>query len=504
MLGLLLVVTMIANYLSTQLPGQMQTNDAAHAITVEDQIARLATALQGAAGVGAVGAVLSQPVSLGSVGEPPVAPGDGASIGPGPSGTQFSLSYAVVGPVTYQGPGNWPAGGNLAKSGCSSSPAGSQSPTYVNCTGSATLTQNFTNGSHYISVTGGSNLHVNFTASYSTVVVGAAGGAGNTVIVVGSHDTVYLNATGGSTVRLTLVGNWDSASISGQGGATVSMLLVGNHDGVSWSANGASSSFVESAWGSHDSTTTSNTNAAVYYTAFDAVNASSSVCPYANDSSTDTVSGSGGTVSYNNTGYSGSGSQGGWTESWHKVGNVACPFYSSISIPQKSSGTVGASFVVALKNTYAPPVEIAYDEGAVILAQRQGLPLMIVKPGITFVGGNLSLWVPEFLGNVGTEVGTGTAELSVMLVSLLNVNLPSGGLNLSGTTSVAVTTPFAAAWYSYLNTTSSLTGDVKCVPKTSTACVGPFTMNGPLGTVYVNVTATVLSLQLATFSVTLG
>jgi hypothetical protein len=504
-LGLLLVVTMVANYLTTQLPAQMQLNDANRGLSVENQVSRLAASLRAAAAADRVGAVVSEPVSLGSLGAPPFAGADGASIGPGAQGSELTASFVALGPVTYKGPGGWPAGGNVGTSGCSETPAGSQNPTTVSCTGGTTLTQNFTNGSHFISVTGGSNLHLNFTTNYSIIAVGATGGAGNTVIIVGNHDAIYLNATGGSGVSVTLVGSNDSLAVTGKGGATVSVFLVGNADAVSWSANGASSSFIERAWGSGDSTTTTNSNAAVYYTGFNAANPTSSVCPYANDSNTDTVSGSGGTVNYNNTGYSGSGSSGGWSETWNKVSNLTCPFYSAFTVPQKSSGAVGASFVVYLRNTYAPAADVAFDQGAVVYAQSNGRPLLLVGPAITYTGGTLALWVPEFLGTVGAEAGDGTAELSARLVSVVSLHLPSDGFSISGTISIKVTTPYAAAWESYFGAVPALAADVSpCFPATSIACAGPFGFNGPLGTVYLNVTAKALAFQVATYAVTLG
>jgi len=148
---------------------------------------------------------------------------------------------------------------------------------------------------------------------------------------------------------------------------------------------------------------------------------------------------------------------------------------------------------------------VAFDQGAVIYAQPSGVPLMLVAPSISYSTGTgvLSLWVPEFTGSVGTEVGVGTAELGLRLVSLLNDSLPSRGFSLSGTTSIMVRTPFAAAWTSYLDGTS-LASDTVCVPATSVACTGPFGFNGPLGTVYVNLTARALSVQLATFALTLN
>jgi len=503
LLGLLLVVTVLANYLSTQLPAQMAVNDGVRTAAVEDQFARLAGSLRTLAQSGGVGGVLTQPISLGSVGAPPFAGPDGGQISPGRVGTQLSVSYTVVGPKTFNPPGGWAAGGNLFKSGCTYSPAGSENPTTVSCKGSTVLTQNFTNGSHFISVTGGADLHLNFTASNSTVVVGAAGGVGNTVTVVGSHDIIFLNATGGSTVHMIVVGNHDTVSCSGKGGATVRLYLVGDYDAVSWSANGASSSFVESAWGSYDSTDTTNTNAAVYYTGFDAANPSTSVCPYANASSTDSVSGSGGTVQYNNTGYTGSGSSGGWTETWAKWTGLNCPFFYTLQVAQKPSGTTGATILLALRNTYAPAAQLAFDDGAVVYAQSGGAPQVVVAPGINYTAGVLTVWVPEFVNNVRTDAGVGTAVLSLRLVSVLDIHLPSNGFSLapSSSVSISVTTPYAQAWLTYFATVPGLDGLATCAPATSTACVGPFTFNGPLATVTLTVPATSLSVDLATYAI---
>jgi hypothetical protein len=505
LLGLLLVVTVLANYLATQLPAQMQVNDAIHSASVQDQLLRLDGSLQLLAQTGAIGGSVSQPISLGSAGAPPFAGPDGTQISPGVAASQLAISFTVVGPSVFQPPGGWPAGGNLFKSGCTYNPPGSQNPTTVNCKGGTVLTQNFTNGSHFISVTGGSNLHLNFTTNYSTVVIGATGGEGNTVTVVGNHDIIYLNATGGSGVHMTLVGSYDTAYVYGQGGATVRLYLVGDHDAVSWKANGASSSFIETAWGSYDSTNTANTNAQVYYTGFDSANPATSACPYANSSGSDSVSGSGGTVQYNNTGYSGTGSSGGWTETWSKVTGLNCPFFTQIRLSQKSSGTTGATILLVLRNTYSPQAELSFDEGAIAYAQSSGSAGLVVGPGITYARGALSVWVPMFSNRVGTTLGVGTAVLALRLSSVLNLALPSNGFSLAPSSSVviAVTTPFAQAWMNYFAGVPSLAGLATCAPATSRACVGPFSFNGPVATVTLTVPASSLSVNLSTFAVSL-
>lgn len=516
MLGLLLVVTMLANYLATQLPAQMQVNDTNHDLLVENQVARLAKAVQDAAQVRAVGAVLSQPVSLGSMGDPPFAPADGASIGPVLQGSEVSASFKVTGGATYDPPSVGSAGGTTKGDSCTTS------STSLTCSGSAKVVWNFTSATPTsISITtSGGPYYINTSASNSTISVTASSAAPVYMIVLGSNDTITFTISGTSTVvHLVLVGSYDTVEFAASGwtSSTVTIYAVGNHDTVSSASMSASSSqLVTTFFGSNDSVslgTVSATNSAfnVYLNGFVPSKPSSS-CPVDNLAySTDSVSvgtHSGGTynVTYNDTTVTTGSAPSGWTATFG-TSTISCPFYATVTLSQKSSGTVGASFVVSLKNTYGPAAVVAFDQGAVVVAQRNGIPLMVVDPSIGYTAANqsLSLWVPEFLGNVGTEVGVGTAELSVRLVSLLNVHLPSAGFNLSGPTSIAVTTPFAEAWYSYLNgPTSPLQGDVVCVPSTSSACAGPFSLNGPLGTVYVNVTAKALSMQIATYSIALS
>jgi len=517
MLGLLLVVTMLANYLATQLPAEMRVNDANHALSVENQVSRLAAALRGAAEVGAVGAVLSQPVSLGSVGDPPFAAPDGSSIGTGVQGSQLSVSFTVTGGSTYAPPSVGPAGGTTKGASCTTS------STSLTCSTSGNkVIWNFTSStptSISISTSGGPYA-INTSASNSSISITASSAAPVYLLLVGSNDTITFTVSGSSTVvHLVIVGSYDTVNFASGSwsSSTVTILAVGNHDSVSTGAMSASSSrMVATFFGSNDSVSLGTTSATssyfnVYFNGFRPASPSSS-CPVDNlAASTDTVSGpssysGSGTynVTYNDTSVTSGSTSAPWAGTFGTP-SISCPFYSVVSVPQHSSGSVGASFVVELKNTYTPIQLVAFDQGAVVYAQPNGHPLMLVGPSISYTGGDLSLWVPEFLGGVGTQVGIGIAELSARLVSLLNVSLPSAGFSLTGVTSIAVTTPYAAAWYSYLSApTSSLAGDVVCIPKASSACVGPFTLNGPVGHVYLNVTASELAVQFATYSVILG
>jgi hypothetical protein len=81
-LGLLLVVTFIATYLSTTLPNQMSVNDLDHDTLVQNQVAQLAGTADAIASAGILGGQASFPISLGSASTPPFAGPDSAQIGP--------------------------------------------------------------------------------------------------------------------------------------------------------------------------------------------------------------------------------------------------------------------------------------------------------------------------------------------------------------------------------------------------------------------------------------
>jgi hypothetical protein len=278
LLGLLLIVSMVANYLGTGLPATMSVNDADHALTVEGQVSRLAALMEDAADADAVGAVLSQPITLGTLGDPPFAAGDGSQVGP----------------------------------------------------------------------------------------------------------LEYVNQSAGTVERPTL---------------TASYEVTG---GTTWT----------------------------------------SVAP-------------------------------------------------------------GASFAVELKNTYSPIQIIALDEGAVVYAQPGGVPIFLVDPSLSYTDGTLTLWMPEFLNTIGVEAGTGNAEFSARLVGVRDIDLPAGGISLTGTTSIAITTPYAEAWNATLAGNSSFASDVACEPK-SVCQSTSFSLTGSMGTVYVNVTATALAIEVASYGISLS
>ena len=99
-LGLLLVVTFIANYLTTTLPNTMGQNDLQHNVLVENQVAQLGAVVQDTAEADVVGAQVSQPVTLGSAGAPPFAAQDRATITPLANQSLLTVHFNITNPTS--------------------------------------------------------------------------------------------------------------------------------------------------------------------------------------------------------------------------------------------------------------------------------------------------------------------------------------------------------------------------------------------------------------------
>jgi hypothetical protein len=505
-LGLLLVVTFIANYLTTTLPQEMSVNDINHNLLVENEVGHLAALLSKLAASGRSGEQVSQPFVLGSQGLPPFAGPDGGAIGPAASGQSEKVSFALAGPFNPPSPG-LPNSGHYS-SKCSTSGEHKGKVTGISCTGSTSAVWNFSagDGLHYnISGNGGLSSTANFTTNRSLISIGSVGGAIDRVYVLGSNDTVYLNATGGATIYVIVVGSYDTLTLAGKGGAGFNILLVGNHDAVSTStAGGGAVKLV--GYGKYDSFTGSGTGATVYYTGFSILHGSASACPYSNGGLTDTVAGTAGTVTYNDTSYSSSGHTGnasGWTYNYDQIGSSACPFVTQAVL---ASTSPAAGFSVALRNTYDPPAVAAYDFGAVAFAQYGGLPQLIDPPPISIAGSTATIWMPLFTTEMGIESGTGTATLSVERFAVTTETFPSGGFTLAGDrVTVKIASAFAGAWMAYFESNPTFAGDASCAPVGSAACstTAPFTSNVAIGTITLTLSVTAVKVEIADFSVSL-
>jgi hypothetical protein len=513
-LGLLLVVTFIANYLSTTLPNTMGQNDLQHDVLVQNQVAQLAALMQVTAESGVISAPVSQAVTLGSVGAPPFAAADSSTIAPGNQSSGLGTSFTLTGPQTY----NPPTGGisGVSAPGCTTT-----SHTIV-CSGATTVNANFTGAlgnqpSYAVTLGGGETARLNFSTSNSAIAVTVSGSTLVYLTVLGNNDTMTIDV---STLPETIivVGNDDKVIMTGSGSSSrTNILMVGNRDTVTTSALSGSNTVVSSIYGSSDNVNPgvlSGTAAfGVYFNGFNP-STPSGTCPVDNLSSTDTVTnpvgGSGPfTVNYNNTAYSGSGTSGPWGITYRVPTPFACPFFSQLVLPIPSGpAPPSAALVVHLNNVYSTRAEVALDQGAVVYAQPGGLPVFVVPPRITLSRGVLSLFVPQFVGHIGSESGVGTADVSLRLLSTQEIVIPSNGFSFQSGTQITITviTPYAAAWYAYFHSASSGFAPYVTCSGSNSVCTALYNPGGPLGTIKLSIPTTGLHLSLLVglFSVSLG
>lgn len=528
-LGLLLVVTFIANYLTTTLPSAMGQNDLQHEVQVQNQVAQLASLAQETALKGKVGAQVSGPVALGSDGTPPFAGQDGSSISPLAPYSNASLISELAGPSVYSPPTGFPVG-NLAYLASTCLP---RPPTVtVNCAAvnrAHPIDWNFSAGdglAYTVTLgTGGNHVQLYFATNQSTITISGVSGMPIFIQIVGSFDTLTIanNGGGNNPISVNITGNYDNITAgSFPGGAsTVFINVVGNHDFLNGDTAAGGNTFYVSILGAYDTFAVvpgSGSTYYTYFTGFDVQNPVSPTCPYGALSHTDSVIGysitNGNSAnahlfqSFNNsTSFPGNSTHSvssRWSIVNQTVSPFLCPFTSSVQIP--ISPVISAGFVVHLRNTYAPSAEVAFDQGAVVYAQPSSVPVFILPPRVSYGNGVLTLFVPQFTGRVGSEAGVGTADVSLRLLSATHLVIPTNSFSFQSGSVVnfTVKTPYAAAWFAFFQS-SSLSPFVSCSGAKS-VCTALYNPGGPLGTVTISVPTGGLKLDLlfATYAVTLG
>jgi hypothetical protein len=492
-LGLLLVVTFIANYLTTTLPNQMSVNDLNHVIQVEDQMGRLQAELEAAANQGAVGAQLTQPITLGSSGAPPFAAADLGTIGPANYSTGFTAAY-----LNYSPPNGGVAGGY-------SNPA-LNCPflaSSMTCIGSAVVLYNFTGnpvGGYTLAMAFGGTFNINVTTSGTlatpeTVTAALGGGAEHlNLIVLGSNDTVTLAITSGSVVHVTMDGNYDKLDISNTAANRVLALMVGIHDAITVTSNVGAMNLVSTFFGSTSTETlpgviTAGSSFSVYFNSFSSATVQPS-CPILSVAPTDSVaggeSGAGSYfVAYNDSTSVSITAPPVWWSYAVLTPSVICPFFYPVYEAQSSAG-----IDVHLLNTYIPQSDVAFDQGAVVFAQPGGVPIVVdgpdVSANITKAGvlNSMTVLVPQFVGTFGTDSGISTTEISLRLLSLNAVQLNSFNNPVSVTSGLyvffSVTSSYASGWAAYYNSTTPFQSHWRCLGSTI-ACSGPYATGLSLG-----------------------
>jgi hypothetical protein len=178
------------------------------------------------------------------------------------------------------------------------------------------------------------------------------------------------------------------------------------------------------------------------------------------------------------------------------------------TLPFSLSGPVGAAFTVHLQNSYAPPADVAYDEGGVVFAQAGGIPVMIDPPAFSLSAkGALNLTLAQFLESAGTQVGTGTTTFSVDLSSVTDLDFPTSVYSLSTAVTITIVSRYAAAWENYFETSSSFsTFTTTCTPA-SVCTPSTYSFGGAAGTVTLVVPLAsihALNIGVGSFTVTSG
>jgi hypothetical protein len=525
-LGLLLVVTFLANYLTATLPGQMSVNDLEHNVQVENQVGGLQALIAAAASQNAVGAQLSQPITLGSAGQPPFAGPDSGAIGPGNLSGGLNLTFTAsnesapvsVGPSVDGAPdsGQCPGAPRHSRDNC---PSGTWftmtvTPSVTNDLLIAAITVyqgatlntgdvSDTAGSTWTLVAGGNALD----GAYTQFVFWAVDtGVGSDTVTVGAAASLdasgVLFAIEGAQVgaEINTIGTFATGPAS-PASATVTApangLVVGIVSAASAGGFGGGGFPTITA----DSSGPSCTAPCTAIVQQDGYAEGVTFAEYA-------VASRAGTYTASAT-LSEDVDWGDQAISINPVPLTGPPPKPTLIPVAAGAQPPGASLVVHLRNTYDPTAEVAYDQGAVVFVQPGTVPIMLDPPAFSYDQTSMSLMIPRFVGTLPSESGLGTSDVTVRLVSVTTYQFPSSGLFLWSPSHVNLTleTPYWAAWMSFFNSNPSFSGTVSC--EVGGAACPPllsavYESGGPMGRITISLPATSLDLTVATFSIGLS
>ena len=477
-LGLLLVVSLIANFMLLQLPNEMTQLEVQHQLLVEDQMARFQQQVWAQGANLGLPVTLTSPVTLGSQANPPFGVAAPSTISVAPTTIRSSVTLSST-TISY----NPPAWGTFSP--CFSATGGS-------CSGSGFFYANLlgpNRTSFTLSVAGSANWEYNLTLNNDTVTVtwNGANPGPEIVVINGSYNNVIFQKSGSATSN-----------------PVIEFLFFGTHDTLSVSDNGGGTGGVTTV-----------------YTQF--VGYLNNICPAQNLSGTDhlialsSLGNSQLNVSvtwWNAIGYASAPvtqSFSGGTVTWqNKTGLVPCAFNTGSSSIHTTVLLLG--LLVHLSNHYAPAADVAFDQGAVILAEQVGTPVMIEPPAITYgtepLGATVKLTLFNFVGSATSEAGVTTAGIQTTLLSSQQYSLNTGitGTVLVSYPTLNITTFYPAAWENFFTTLPHSfvpTGSVQCVETTPFAgsCLSP-PSNVPV-TISVTLVVAQFSINVATIQVAL-
>lgn len=439
-LGLLLVVSFIAQFTLVQLPNQMAQNEFDHMLLVENQLGRLQSTVLLQALESEVPMSVISPVTLGSSAEPPFAPASDGWITPEVPGTEVSVlsSTANIGSVLP----NW-----TATPGCASGSTCS-GPIYWD---------NYSNAV-------GATLNWTFSAATPSFLLNLSGNNDTlTVTFSGTSIGYVLIYLSGSHLHLSLV----KTSTGGSGTAPrIFVLAYGRNDVVTTGLKGANIVMSTKFYGSGQ------------------------LCPNGNQSNTDRFY-------WNATGDTSSSSNVTWFNSLGYVSYHSISLGSSSFLNFRNSSAFPAGCAwslvyttnyatpvlsglrVHMDNRYIPTADLVYDAGAVLVSHPGIGSIMLDPPAMSItsvVGGyDANFTIVNTLMNTSVVAGTQTTGVTSQVVSVQHYNIVSNPASNQYFIGVwlNVTTPYPNGWNTFLNSFPNLASPG------STACTAPGTIAAP-------------------------
>jgi hypothetical protein len=434
-LGLLLVVTFLSNFLSQQLPAALTASEFAHDLQVEDQLAQLQATILAESHSIAPGLALASPVTLGSAAVPPFGPPASGTIIAEQPIIRSSASYAVGSVV-----GHYPTWG----SGSACLAGGTGTCAVVNQVDVWNETNH--NGTTFtVTISdSGNSLFYNLTGSNDTLTIDWNGG--NTqvinVVVNGSYDTVNYNKAGTDT-------NSPSASF----------WFYGRNDKFNLNPTGSTSSALGSK---------------VFV---DFVGGYAGICPYGNWTNLDKV----GTLTTGGTNLNLT------VEWWNMLGyispshaqtypggtghNETIHWSNSTGVQNCAFTTTSATMyhadfaegiLVHLFNRYLPPTDVVYDQGTVIDYQLGGAPVMVSPPTLTHTripaGYTAAITLVDLKANFTQQNGLETAAVSTSVLNAQTFTVENGltAYRLASQFYLNITTAYPQAWLTFIAASPTL------------------------------------------------
>jgi hypothetical protein len=143
--------------------------------------------------------------------------------------------------------------------------------------------------------------------------------------------------------------------------------------------------------------------------------------------------------------------------------------------------SVYSGVVAHLYNIYITPYDVAYDQGAVILASQSGASTMLSGPPFSYStssGGNtVSLTLVNAIGNVTTDAGRATAGVTTQVQNVQSWTYGTtytGGRTLTSSTAFTLTvaTPYPGAWAAWFDNNGTVFPTVTCETTAHVAIAG--------------------------------